>query len=70
MSVFEPCPFSKLLRQETNPGVHCGVIPRDLFVGGLLLEVDGDLMGDPILEYRESMERLRENISSLGNGVV
>ena len=54
MSVFEPCQFSKLAK-----GAEPGFIPSDSFVGGVLLEVDDHEMGDPSLDYRESMERLR-----------
>ena len=44
MNVFEPCPFSKFV-VGNEPGEHGGVTPRCAFVGGVLLEVDGHVMG-------------------------
>ena len=67
MNVFEPCPFSKFV--EGNEPGDGGVTPRCAFVGGVLLEVDGHVMGGlgptttkPWSGYREFFQ--------FGNGVV
>ena len=62
INVFEPCPFSKSV-EGNEPGVHGGVTPRCAFVGGVLLEVDRNMMGGPGRNHHETMERLRRFFS-------
>ena len=56
------CPYHRVVGFLILSGqfiITPGVISRDSFDGGVLLEVDGHVMGGPGLNHRESMERLR-----------
>ena len=62
MNVYEPCSFSKFTKED-GTGVHGETIARDSLVGGVLLEVDDHLLGEPRLAHHLSMERLRGNVN-------